>query len=151
MPLECICCEQGHPKDGALARVPGARWCHQCQKDGCAQPKKEPEPVCTVREHAGLEKAVMKMGIGAPLLPDPELGQDVAFLCHVIGTMAKKVESTGITVEKSKLKGHLSDICDEASHELDGMNPEHAMAKQYGARLRMAQELIQMIDAGEFV
>lgn len=39
---------------------------------------------CAVREHAGLEKLIHKMGMAQPLMPDPELGQDVAFLAHVI-------------------------------------------------------------------
>jgi len=39
---------------------------------------------CDVREHAGLENVIHKMGMAQPLMPDPELGQDVAFLAHVI-------------------------------------------------------------------
>ena len=37
-----------------------------------------------IREHAGLEKVVAKIGMNHGLLPDPELGQDVAFLAFAI-------------------------------------------------------------------
>lgn len=84
---DCVCCDQGHPKSGATAKQ-GERWCQQCQKDGCPQPAllldDRPEPACTIREHAGLEKVLQKMGMNEKLMPDPELGQDVAFLAHVI-------------------------------------------------------------------
>jgi len=39
---------------------------------------------CTIREHVGIEKVIGKLGMGERLMPDPELGQDVAFLAHVI-------------------------------------------------------------------
>lgn len=48
---------------------------------------------CNVREHAGLEKVIQKLGMAQHILPDPELGQDVAFLGHVIGTLEKELES----------------------------------------------------------
>jgi len=50
-------------------------------------------PKCNVREHAGLEKVMYKLGACLPLMPDPELGQDVAFLAHVITDMQKRLRS----------------------------------------------------------
>jgi len=43
--------------------------------------------ICQVREHVGIEKVIQKIGMNQPLMPDPELGQDVAFLAHVITTL----------------------------------------------------------------
>lgn len=40
---DCVCCSQGCPKDGAVAHE-GDRWCQQCQKDGCPQPRLVPGP-----------------------------------------------------------------------------------------------------------
>ena len=40
--MSCVCCAQGCPPGGAIAKE-GDRWCHQCQKDGCPQPKLPPE------------------------------------------------------------------------------------------------------------
>jgi hypothetical protein len=45
---------------------------------------------CTVREHTGLEKVVHKVNMGEKILPDPELGQDAAFLAFVIENMRGK-------------------------------------------------------------
>lgn len=39
---------------------------------------------CTIREHAGLEKVMGKIGLNQALLPDPELGQDVAFVAFAL-------------------------------------------------------------------
>lgn len=39
----CVCCSQGHPSGGAVARE-GDAWCHACQQEGCAQPKFERKP-----------------------------------------------------------------------------------------------------------
>lgn len=48
---------------------------------------------CNIREHNGLETVMMKLGACLPLMPDPELGQDVAFLAHVISDMQKRLRS----------------------------------------------------------
>lgn len=47
---------------------------------------------CHIREHVGLEKVVAKIGMNEPLLPDPELGQDVAFLAFVIKKQQGEIE-----------------------------------------------------------
>jgi hypothetical protein len=33
---ECVCCRSEH---NDVVAVEGDRWCRQCQKDGCPQPK----------------------------------------------------------------------------------------------------------------
>lgn len=48
---------------------------------------------CGVREHDGINKAIVKLGLGMPIMPDPELGQDVAFLGHVITELQRRVKS----------------------------------------------------------
>jgi hypothetical protein len=48
---------------------------------------------CRVREHAGLERVMAKIGMNEPLLPDPDLGQDVAFLAFVIERMKAVVDA----------------------------------------------------------
>lgn len=35
---DCVCCKGGH--ENVVAKE-GDRWCQQCQKDGCPQPKLE--------------------------------------------------------------------------------------------------------------
>lgn len=34
--MSCVCCQQNHENVEANETD---RWCHQCQKDGCPQPK----------------------------------------------------------------------------------------------------------------
>lgn len=54
---DCVCCSQGCPKDGAVAHE-GDRWCQQCQKDGCPQPRLVPGPKELKRLMEEYEKAV---------------------------------------------------------------------------------------------
>ena len=55
---------------------------------------------CTIREHAGLDKVVYKLGLNQSLLPDPELGQDVAFLAFVIGKLEERLKKVHAIVDK---------------------------------------------------
>ncbi len=57
--MKCVCCNQGHPEDGALGG-PGDGWCQQCQKDGCPVPRKMPGNVSnlTPEQLTGLQDAV---------------------------------------------------------------------------------------------
>jgi len=48
---------------------------------------------CGVREHAGIEKVISKLNMHEPIMPDPDLGQDVAFLAHVITSLQKRLLS----------------------------------------------------------
>lgn len=75
----CVCCAQGHPNGGAVAHE-GDRWCQQCQKDGCAQPKLETGTEKVARGFWGraLHRSTPLQGLerwsGSP--------QDCACICH---------------------------------------------------------------------
>lgn len=56
-----------------------------------AEVKRLKELGCTVREHRGVEKVVAKIGLAELLLPDPELGQDVAFFAFIITSQKREI------------------------------------------------------------
>jgi hypothetical protein len=49
MASECVCCRGGHQN---VTAQKGDRWCRQCQKDGCSQPKLKP----SVQDLPGLQE-----------------------------------------------------------------------------------------------
>ncbi len=50
------------------------------------------------REHAGLDRLIAALACGQPLLPDPELGQDVALLAFTIDDLRKQRDLLAKTV-----------------------------------------------------
>lgn len=58
-------------------------------------------PVCTIREHAGIEKVIGKLGMCQPIMPDPELGQDVAFLAHAITESHKELTRLNLQLDEA--------------------------------------------------
>jgi len=67
----------------------GGAWDSTKHQMTCVAPK---VGVCTIREHAGLEKIIQKINLCQELLPDPELGQDVAFLAFVMKKYKEALE-----------------------------------------------------------
>ncbi len=47
---------------------------------------------CPIREHVGLERLLAKLNEGKPLLPDPELGQDVAFVAYCLNAERRSLK-----------------------------------------------------------
>lgn len=62
---------------------------------------------CTIREHVGLEKVIGKLGMSEAIMPDPELGQDVAFLAHVITGQREQIAA--VSRERDKFRRALGD------------------------------------------
>lgn len=85
-------------KTGEIVNVLSAAL-RAAYRDGLAA-----QPPCP-REHAGLEKVIQKLGLRqTPLLPDPELGQDVALLAHIIDGIPDAVKQARAEAYRDGLK-----------------------------------------------
>lgn len=83
-----------------------------CPKCNEIQIKNSKIPTCNIREHVGIERVIQKLGMDQTIMPDPELGQDVAFLAHVI------------TVDKALLgryRGALEQVHMWGAHDLGSL------------------------------
>lgn len=62
-------------------------WCEAHDAEYCCHPCPSHDVnfvFCSIREHAGLDRVIQKICMGEKILPDPSLGQDVAFLGRII-------------------------------------------------------------------
>jgi len=92
---------------------------------------------CAIREHVGIEKLLQKIGMGQPLMPDPELGQDVAFLAHVITTLTAENErhragNTGLHKEVTAANLQLRAMVEERDLYSDVVDSAESWLRHHG-------------------
>jgi hypothetical protein len=66
-------------------------FCYLCGLGMCVLIKKT-RTECYDRNHVGLRKIINKLGMGLQIFPDPELGQDVAFVAMVIENQHRLID-----------------------------------------------------------
>ena len=91
-----------------------------------AEVKRLKETRCTVREHDGIEKVVGKIGLEQSLLPDPELGQDVAFLAFVISSQKKSSQILTDLLHRINGRGSAIHLDKDVEAILSGTSPTGA-------------------------
>lgn len=84
-----------------------------------------------------------------------DLKADKAQLEYALAAVNKSAKSSELQnqeldIQLRAIREYLGRVCDRASADLDKTNPELRIAAQLGARLRLAQEIAQKMDAGDF-